>query len=327
MEIIKTIPENITSEKLAGIIDSNIDTDRKMKREIEKAIEERDIEPEQVILEEPYKIKSTLIDLDNESVEFDSHIEYEETIEYFLGKVDAIEEVTMENIEEQLPDPLDYDYEPILLRVMAELLKQNFEIREMMQETELTEEDVSVLNKQIINNKKKTAIIRTLVTKKEEEKEEDHGPIRNKLVFVPNDSGSPIVLSELRHIDSEYYDKFIGLFDSIRTGKFKNFNRLSYHGIFEVKDFKVRVLFTRLNKDTYAIISAFTKKVTTSKGYKEFVSLRATNYAKVADKLKRNLDNEEFLSLNSDYEIELDKILGKTEEKSKVLEKKGDQND
>ena len=37
--------------------------------------------------------------------------------------------------------------------------------------------------------------------------------------------------------------------------------------------------------------------------------------------------SEEFLKINADYEQELDRLLGRTTEKAKVKEKKGEQND
>lgn len=325
MEIIRELPENVTVEELSELIDSNVRTTRIMTSETKKAQAEKTLEPITITLKEPFEIEKTEVPLDDD-INFDDN-EFEETIKYFLGKVDAMQDVTLESIKEQLPDPLDYDYQQILLRLMVEILKQSSEICEIISEESLQPEELIVLEKDLEKNKQKMNILKILVTEKEEEKEQDTEPVQNKFIFVPNISGSPCVLNEIKHIDPAYYEKFIGLFDSIKTGEFKNFSRLSHTGIFEVKDFKVRVLFARLTPDKYALISAFTKKVTTSKGYTELVNLRAANYFNSVDTLKANLDNEEFMKMQEDYEQELNNILGVTKDKPKVMMKKGDKND
>lgn len=325
MEIIKEIPEDITTEELTELIDDNIRTTRRMASETKKAQAEKMLEPITITLKEPFEIEMTEVPLDDD-IHFDDD-EFEEAIKHFFGKIDFLDDITLDSIKEKLPDPLDYDYQPILLRLAAELLKQNSEICQIISEESLQPEEVTVLEKDLEKNKQKMTILRTLLSEKEEEKEEENEQVQNKFIFVPNISGSPCVLNEIKHIDPAYYEKFISLFDSIKTGKFKNFARFTAYDIFEVKDFKVRVLFARLTPDTYALISAFTKKVTTSKGYTELVNLRAANYFNSVDSLKANLDNEEFMKIQSDYEQELYNILGVAKDKPKVMTKKGDKND
>ena len=47
-----------------------------------------------------------------------------------------------------------------------------------------------------------------------EKEEENEIHEENKLVFMPTQSGNPCVISELKHIDSEYYESFASLFES-----------------------------------------------------------------------------------------------------------------
>ena len=323
MELIKINPTEKTSKELLTIIDDNIRTARTMAKQI-KTIQAENVQAEPTVsLNEPIVLSTEEVIEEDES--------FEEAISFFLKKIDLLDEVSKEALEENLPDSNDYDYEKILLRLTAELLRKNVELLNFMQEEDLSPSDIVAFENELTKNKEKISHLRNLITIKEMPKESQEEEVRNKLIFVPSSSGSPIVLNELKHIDSAYYEGFLGLFDSIRTGKFKNFTRLTAnnggYGVFEVKDFKIRVLFARLGPTEYAVISAFTKKVQTSKGYNELVTLRANDYQRVEQALKANLASEEFLKIHADYEQELDRLLGRTTEKAKVKEKKGDQND
>ncbi len=323
MELIKINPSEKTSKELLTIIDDNIKTTRTMAKQI-KTIQAENSQAELTIsLNEPTMLPTAEVIEEDES--------FEEAISFFLKKIDLLDEVSKEALEENLPDSNDYDYEKILLRLTAELLRKNVELLSFIQEEDLSPSDIVAFENELTKNKEKISLLRNLITIKEMPKESQEEEVRNKLIFVPNSSGSPIVLNELKHIDSAYYEGFLGLFDSIRTGKFKNFARLTAnnagYGIFEVKDLRIRVFFSRLGPTEYAVISAFTKKVQSSRGYNELISLRASDYRKVEASLKASLGNEEFLKLNADYEQELDRLLGRTSEKAKVKEKKSDQND
>ena len=174
MEIIRELPENVTVEELSELIDGNVRTTRIMTSETKKAQAEKALEPITITLKEPFEIEKTEVPLDDD-INFDDN-EFEETIKYFLGKVDAIQDITLESIKEQLPDPLDYDYQQILLRLMVEILKQSSEICEIISEESLQPEELIVLEKDLEKNKQKMNILKILVTEKEEEKEQETEP-------------------------------------------------------------------------------------------------------------------------------------------------------
>ena len=125
---------------------------------------------------------------------------------------------------------------------------------------------------------------------------------KNNLVFVPTLSGNIRALDDLEHIPSEYYSRFKDLFDSIVDGTFKNVKVFAsnspLYGITEVRGFKVRVVFTRLSSDTYAIITAFVKKSDKDKLYNESLNNIVREYRGLEASLKANLNNPEFMKEN-----------------------------
>lgn len=109
MEIIKEIPEDITTEELTELIDDNIRTTRRMASETKKAQAEKMLEPITITLKEPFEIEMTEVPLDDD-IHFDDD-EFEEAIKHFFGKIDFLDDITLDSIKEKLPDPLDYDYQ------------------------------------------------------------------------------------------------------------------------------------------------------------------------------------------------------------------------
>lgn len=253
---------------------------------------------------------------------------FEDEVEYYLTELNQLEK---DNIEKEisgvLPSHLNYNYKKILLRLQAESLKNIKEIKELIKEEKenLTTEDLTYLYKDISFETKKIS----LIGKRLEKKEENENPeeFSNNLVFVPTPSGNIRIIEDIKHLAPEYYDGFKGLLDSIKNGTFKNVKRFNsyyeFNGICEVKDSLIRILFARLNKDTYAIISAFTKKCQSDKAYWTMLVNRTTDYRVCSEKLKENLLNEEFIKEQSNIEKNLYTILETGDTKGNQYQKKG----
>ena len=97
----------------------------------------------------------------------------------------------------------------------------------------------------------------------------------------------------------------------LKTEHLKRFNNnRELIGICEVKGLGTRVLFTRLGKNTYAVITAFLKKTTKDKGYMDLMKRKISSFNVMENFLRQHLDDEEFLKLNEEYERELFNILG-----------------
>lgn len=320
MEYIVLDLDTATEEQLRTTIDCNARTARLMRSEIDKlrrvaeaakktkkpVIEESQEEPEE---------KQDLIDAD-----------FEDEVEYYLSQ---LRELTIENIDDEitsaLPSRKHYQYTRILNRLKLESIRNLKEIKDLLQEEGVSLDDLPEFQAEYNLELKKIALITKALEPKQVETEQVEAK-ENNLIFVPTPGGDIRVLDEIDDIPSEYYDRFNGLFQSIKDGTFKNVRRFSSHndlvGLCEVKDFKVRVIFVRLNHDSYAVISAFIKKSDNDKAYRASTIKKYFDYQNVENALISNLGNEEFMEMQKTYEQELFRKLS-TSEKAPVLKKKG----
>lgn len=291
-ELISTINCN---NRTARLISSEIDKLKKVATSVRKtAIKEQ--EPKDTQFE---NITEPRIDED-----------FENEVDYYYS---ALKELTLENIEEKLPDVLpsrkNYQYKRILYRIKAEIMKNLKDIIDFLQEEGLILETASDFKEEISLEQKRLTLITERLKEKEETIIQEELPENNNLIFVPTTGGNIRILDEIDHIDADYYERFLGLFQSIKDGTFKNVQRFSRNsdlaGLCEVKDFKTRVIFVRLSKNSYALISAFIKKSDNDKGYRNMLASRYSDYQNIEDSLINNLDNEEFINLHKQYEEEL----------------------
>lgn len=258
----------------------------------------------------------------------DDEYSLDDTINFYLSLLDSISDSDFKTgmISYALPPKMSYNYEIVIARICAEYLRQIKEIEELIftEKDALTGDDLNQFKNEIIalNNRINTIKEEKKLTSDESEK------VHNNLIFVPTTSGNIRVFSDLESIPSEYYEGFTELFQSIIDGSFKNVKRFvnndKFNGMYEVKDFKIRVVFDRIGKNDYAIITAFVKKTNIDKSYLTKLEISAKSYLSFKDYLKSNLNDQEFIDKNNDYKDELFKILSKN--KGKVKEKKDDLN-
>lgn len=310
MEFIKIDPASLNSEALLKILSQNIKIAKDMRREIaaSSSLQEAHYEPTDY-MREPELTEIAEVDRTDQDFEDDISI-------YLLELANLPKPATKEDLLAFLPDKSSANYELVINRLIIELLKHNATIRNFAEDSE----ELAVFADDLATNNHQISLLRELMS--EEELDLSETSSTNRLIFVPTSNGSPRALEELSHIDNTYYDKFLGLFESIKNGTFKNFNRLSSNNVFtqgfgEVKDFKVRVVFDRLGENTYAIISAFTKKTTRNKEHSELLNLRCSQYRKVEATLKEKIKDEDFLKMQNDYEQELFRMLGQKDKSSK----------
>ena len=260
----------------------------------------------------------------------DEKSDFEEEVEYYLTQ---LRELAPDNIEEKISEVLpvrkNQNYKKIILRLKLESLKNIKELEEMIAEYSLLGEldDIESFRQEILSERKIISLLDIALLPQPIAEKEEVGQEENNLIFVPTTGGNIRVLDEIDHIPEEYYEGFLELFKSIKEGTFKNVKRFKNHnviaGISEVKDFKIRVVFARLNKNSYAIISAFMKKHQNDKAYNEALKSKIGDYRAIADTLKKNLQDEEFMNLQRQYEEELYRKLGSEIAPPKTLEKGG----
>ena len=324
MDFVKvTDDKNINS--LLAAINQNLRTTNYMQKEMQKR------NTSQSVFVSNFSDEAPLIEEISPFLPEQENNQFENDILYYMSELSSLKTgSSKDEIREVLPDKDDYDYEKVLLRLMAELVRENNEMAIFSDEEGISLEEKNFLASEIEENLRRKDILKELVTEKEKE-EESEVHEENKLIFMPTQSGNPCVISELKHIDSEYYESFASLFESIITGKFKNLRKFSPNsavaGLFEVKDFAIRVILSRLGPREYCVISAFTKKTDSNKDYQEQINLRASNFRKLEASLKENIKNDEFMQLQATYQEELFNMLGRESKKGIQKEKKDDLND
>lgn len=323
MEFIILDLATATEEQLKAAVECNYRTFRLMSSKIEtlKKANEQALKKAQQKKEEPFHQQEPI-----EEVVDDIDAEFEEEVAFFISDVKKLpEDAIEENIESVLPSRKHYEYERLLKRIIAELFRDYSEIEEyMLTESMEPEEQDELLHDQAIFLRKIKAISKQLTLTKEEITQTP--VIENNLIFVPTSGGNIRIFDELDHIPSNYYKKFESLFASIKDGTFKGVKKMqgSLEGLAEVRDIPSgsRVTFMRLDKNTYAVISAFVKKSDNNSGYQKMVENHYQSYRQQEGALKANLDNPEFLELHKLYEQELFRKLSPIATSKSPLSKK-----
>lgn len=256
---------------------------------------------------------------DSVTIEDEDKANFEDEIEYYIS---SMKEITADNIDSEIEDVLPVrknpNYRTILYRLKLEALRNIREIEELFEEADETE-DLTIFKDEVILEQRKISYIDKALTQQKSSGATQEQEEKNNIVFVPTSGGSIRVLDEMERIPQEYQAGFKELFDSIQDGtfkgikKFKNNNALN--GIVEVKGFQVRVVFARLNKNTYALITAFIKKCDNDNGYVSVLKQKVADYRTISEQLKKNLSNPEFMDQQREYKEELYRLLGEQDSK------------
>ncbi|MBR2678244.1 MAG: hypothetical protein IKE63_02385 [Bacilli bacterium] len=238
--------------------------------------------------------------------------EFNDEISFYLDNYRTLDDnFTYEDIISVLPTKDNYNYEDIINRLIAESYKEIKEINELLIEDDsLSKEELIECKALIDKEKTKISYLRKSMIEEDEVINDEH---KNRIVLVPTIGGNIRVIDELEHIATDYYDSFLELINSIINGKFKNVKTFTSNaqlmGISEVKAFKTRVVFSRLDKNTYALITAFVKKTDTDKLYKDTLKRKASHFKENESLLKEKIKDEEFMRLNNQYVEELFNLL------------------
>lgn len=269
--------------------------------------------------------KTTVIETkkDNFVVETDDNLsktdsEFEDTIKYFLQDYSLLEEgFDEEELFDMLPSKKLYRYKDILYRLIAESYKEIKILNEFASDSTIKSADLEDIKSLILNEKRKIDLVKEFLNKKEEKVELNDE--KNSLILVPTTGGNIRILSELESMPIEYMPLFKELIDSIVDGTFKNVkgfnNNNNLNGVSEVKGPGVRIVFKRLSKNKYALITAFIKRSNNDMGYQDSLRSKVADFRLIHDDLKANLDNQEFIDENNKYVLELYRLLGQDDKK------------
>lgn len=252
-----------------------------------------------------------------EKQNFEEDDEYEEEqdedsdyLYYYEPIKDVSEDISITELEkiikENLPSKNNPNYFKIISRMMAEILKEIMEYEEIKSDSIGEKEIIEETQKLIDLNKRKINFIRS--TKEKETNEEEVK--ENNLYFLKTTSGNIYCLNDLDKIKNEYYESFEELFKSIKDGTFKrakrlNSNNLKTSSLSEVRGFKTRVLFDKLDENNYIIIMCVVKKCNYDNGYKKSLETRGLTYRAMKPKILSQKNSEESKTENKDIEKKL----------------------
>lgn len=302
-------------------LEANATKAHMMRDEIKKL--KVDIAPEQKeeLDSKNYQLRETT----EEQIEEDEI--FEDEVKSYIKEYERLKsDFTEDELMEILPSPTDYRYIDIIRRLQAESVKNIIVYKDIFQET-IDKEELLIIKESIeLEKNKKLSLTKILESEKEEKIEQK----KNKIVLVPTTTGNIRVLEELKAVPIEFREPFKKLIDSIIDGTFKNkknfINNRKLAGFTEVKGFQVRVVYVRIDLDTFGLITAFIKKTDNSKLYRDSLELKFSDYKEIKEMFKKQCKTEEFQKENEKNLEELYRILTgeKTTSKKKI---KGDNND
>lgn len=311
-EIFEVISEN---HKTSTLIDKEVKKLKELSSKSTKRVEDDNKTPEkEMIYDEADEVNS----------ELDDKVDY---YNYLISSIDDCEDL-QDQIESSLPNPNTGDYKTIVLRLKLKLLKSIKETADFISECreEFDDEDLEEYKEEIRLCSKKLEILKSEIN---EEVNENKTSTKNNFFFPVSSMGNIRVIDEIEKISKsspEFCSEFLELFQSIQDGSFKRVKRFLNNnklvGISEVRGFKPRVVFDRIGKNDYAIITAFLKKCDNDRGYKDSLELKIQKYMSQRDNIVKKLNNPEYRALNEQYTNELFGKLGYNKEDSKSVEKR-----
>lgn len=311
-EIFEVISEN---HKTSTLIDKEVKKLKELSSKSTKRVEDDNKTPEkEMIYDEADEVNS----------ELDDKVDY---YNYLISSIDDCEDL-QDQIESSLPNPNTGDYKTIVLRLKLKLLKSIKETADFISECreEFDDEDLEEYKEEIRLCSKKLEILKS---ESNEEVNENKTSTKNNFFFPVSSMGNIRVIDEIEKISKsspEFCSEFLELFQSIEDGSFKRVKRFLNNnklvGISEVRGFKPRVVFDRIGKNDYAIITAFLKKCDNDRGYKDSLELKIQKYMSQRDNIVKKLNNPEYRALNEQYTNELFGKLGYNKEDSKSVEKR-----
>lgn len=252
---------------------------------------------------------------------FDKYFKYIKNLIYDLKDSSDL----YDNIKSIIDNLNDYYKDKTILRLQIELYKDIHEIYNFIFLENIEDDNYkNELKIEALVYEKKLNIIKSLKDKKEIEPVERN---LNNLIFIPTKSSNR-TLVDIDKIPQESYPLFIELLDSIRSGILKNYKRFTSDNsnfedlvLAEVRYNDARVLFERIGKNEYVIISMFIKKCRNNLGYKNTLYSAISAYKMVKDKLIELSSDPNFLQAQDETTNEIYNILNKNNKNEKKLKK------
>lgn len=329
MEYIIIDPKTATEEELYQATKENCRTAKMMREEIEKL---KTIASEEDKRRENKINKGTRIKQKEElSKEVSTNIdqEFEDEVNYYFSSLNKLTSSNLSiEFESVLPSIKNYRYQDILYRLKAGIIRNIKEIKDCISEEGLTEENAQAFKDDLELEREKIRLLDEVINGKDKEELSEKNETSNIIIFSLTSGGNIRVLEEIEGITPEYYEQFYILLQSIKDGTFKNIRKFNNNkditGLSEVRLNQARIIFDHLDKDSYAVITAFVKKTNNDRYYQTAIRQKACDYYAQKEMIIKNLSNPEFLEHHALYEQELfNKITPSHIQTKPVVKQKG----
>lgn len=244
--------------------------------------------------------------------------DFEDEIVIYLDAINSLNgDFNLDDLLEILPSKDNYNYLRINYRLQCEIIKN---IKSIMEASKDDKDFLELLP----DEEKKLQLLREALSYEDEDVTSNG--VCNKIILVPNLSGNIPIIDDVERLPYDVYDDILELINSIIEGKFKRIKGFTHindlSGICEVRKGDLRVIYTRISENTYAIITTFLKKIESDQYYRDNLNRKANNYRSVEGILRSNLDNPDFIREN-DLQVQRLFSMLKKEEDVKVLGKGG----
>ena len=300
-----------TEQELLDCIDKNIIVAKLHRDEIArlKALATKALLKEKVELPKQEEVLESVVDKEKDE-------DFEDEVDYYFEAIHSLTSTSLvSHLEDFLPSKKNPSYKKLMYRIQAEILREIKDIKDFIATEDLSIEEISELKEEMALSQLKNDRITAILNRTEEHENEEEAVEENTLIFIPTQTGRIRVFDELESMPPEYYDELFDLFSSIKNSTFKGVKR--FHGehlarTSEVKGKLMRVVFDRIDKNTYAILTMFAKKVDTSTGYRTSLEAVVQSYIPSRNNIIDKLKDPEFIELHKNLEIELMKKLSPT---------------
>lgn len=238
-------------------------------------------------------------------------------ISKYMEKIKNVNDIS--DLEKILPSRDNEQFDNIVDMIAVGLYKEKVEIINLIHEQQEKEPFIhEFFDSELEDIDFKIEILLDYKNMLMESKENCTQNVSNRVVFLKNTFGEPMIVSSLKGYE-EYYESFLELINSIVDGSFKNKRSFSNNSkvidMMEVKGFKTRVLFSHLKDNIYVIMPAFVKKCDTDLRHRNILENVSQIYQIQKEELLYLINNEEYMIKEEGYLGELLDIL---KEKKKV---------
>lgn len=235
----------------------------------------------------------------------DEKVDYEHSLDTnYMSVINACDDLDF--LTDMLPSKYDVNYEDIIKSILIELYQNLCCANDGLKKH--TDNDSQVYLQTEFD--KIRQIIKIIKEYNLEEMEDDLVSSDSKkkaLMYLTSSSGTVYAESDISEINEEDYPFTLSLIEELSEGRikrekrFKNFEDLK--GISALRKKDSRIIFTRLNNDTFLILGILTKRFQNSGAYRDFLKRRAKKFRDNKDAYKVNLDDQEILRKSDEVTV------------------------